>query len=61
MKVTFTVSLLNVVGFKGDHHSVEENWYFYDNQGFQMYSAFEINSFFGFTDLTSAISFSPFV
>lgn len=46
MKVTFTLSLLNVDGLKGHRHSVEENQYFYDNQCFQMYPAFEINFFF---------------
>lgn len=46
MKVTFTLSLLNVVGLTGDSHSVEEHSYFYDSQCFQMYPALEINSLF---------------
>ena len=51
MKVTFALSLLNVVGLKGESSLCEgQVVFFYDNQCFQMYPAFEINSLFGFFD-----------
>lgn len=62
MKVTFTLSLLNVVGLKGASHSVEEHSYFYDSQCFQMYPALEINSLLlDLLTYTCAIPLSSFM
>lgn len=55
MKVTFTLSLLNVVGLTGDGHSQEERWCF------QMYPTSEINSFLDLLTYTCAMSLSSFV